>query len=997
VKSLDFDAMTPLTIRYHRGGVHLPKLGLWLDPREPQTGADKVFISHAHSDHIGTHREVIVTAPTSRLMRARLDGKWIEHILPFGQTTPWTDGTVAFQLTLLPAGHIFGSAMALVEAEGASLLYTGDFKLRPSLSAEPCEPRAAETLIMETTYGRRRYRFPPAAEVLPGVIRFCREALDNEETPVLLGYSLGKSQELLRGLASAGLPIMLHAQIHKLTEIYKQFGQPFPPSERFESASARGNVLLCPPGALNSAAIRNLGQLRTAILTGWAVDPNCRYRYQTDAAFPLSDHADFTELIELVKQVNPKKVYTLHGFAADFALTLREMGYDAEALSEEEQLSLPLLGESQRLEAWPAWTDSVTTAPTQNPPADSVLGGTGYPPVPSGDSPDGIGRASTTDDAARFPAAASSIPVGGSPTEVGGSPTSPISAPSNSFQTFAASCSAIGATAKKLEKIQLLADYLKSLEVEALAPVNTWFTGHPFPPSQNKVLQLGWAVIRDALCVVGGMNHAEFGQVYLKHSDLGETAAEILPRMAPTSAALTIGAVETLFQQLYAARGPLGKLPLLTQALRQCSAPEGKYLIKVLTGDLRIGLKEGLVEEAIARAFAASLEEVKNANLLLGNIGETTQLARRGLLTSATLVPFRPLKYMLASPEETAEAIWKRVQEWPGSSDTPLFDPADLAQAGPARSPVPAPRPPVWIEDKYDGIRCQLHKVGDRVALYSRDLKEITATFLELADAARSVAKDFILDGEILAMRGNRALPFPELQRRLGRREGDLFLSHEIPIQFIAFDLLWLEGESFLNKPLRTRRQALEELSYFRAARITPAISADEIESAFAAARVRGNEGLMIKDPASVYTPGRRGLAWLKLKKAFGTLDCVVVGAEYGQGKRHEVLSDYTFAVRDESTGELKTIGKAYIGLTDLEIGALTKHFLSKVIRRNGRYLEVEPDTVLEIAFDAIQPSARHASGLAMRFPRIARIRPDKSPADIDTLSAARRFLRTQA
>jgi DNA ligase-1 len=244
-------------------------------------------------------------------------------------------------------------------------------------------------------------------------------------------------------------------------------------------------------------------------------------------------------------------------------------------------------------------------------------------------------------------------------------------------------------------------------------------------------------------------------------------------------------------------------------------------------------------------------------------------------------------------------------------------------------------------------------------------------------------------------MRAGEVLPFADLQRRLGRREGDLFLREEIPVQFIAFDLLWLNGENMLNQPLRIRRERLEQMlpPALRMAQTFRVHAVHEIETAFAAARARGNEGLMIKDPASSYTPGRRGLAWLKLKKAYATLDCVVVGAEYGHGKRKSVLSDYTFAVRDETTGELKTIGKAYSGLTDAEIAQLTAHFLSKVLWQRGRYHEVEPDTVLEVAFDRIQPSDRHSSGLALRFPRIVRIRTDKTAQEIDTLAAARNLV----
>jgi DNA ligase 1 len=308
-----------------------------------------------------------------------------------------------------------------------------------------------------------------------------------------------------------------------------------------------------------------------------------------------------------------------------------------------------------------------------------------------------------------------------------------------------------------------------------------------------------------------------------------------------------------------------------------------------------------------------------------------------------------------------------------------------------------APDTPLWIEDKYDGIRCQLHKHDRKTALYSRDLKDITSTFHEIAAAARAIPADVILDGEVLAMRGDTVLPFAELQRRLGRREHDLFMGGEIPVTFVAFDILWKDGASVLKTALRERRKLLESLGFppsaFQLARITPVSSVEEIEAAFTAARARNNEGLMVKDPESSYSPGRRGLAWVKLKKAYATLDCVVVGAEYGHGKRNKVLSDYTFAVRDDETGELKTIGKAYSGLTDVEIAGLTKHFLDRTIRQYGRFHEIVPDTVLEVAFDKLQPSDRHSSGLAMRFPRILRIRTDKTVAEIDTVASARRLV----
>ncbi len=921
--------MSALTPEYRQGNLCLPALGLWLDPREPQKGDDVVFVSHAHYDHIARHREVILSAATALLMRMRMPGQRKENVVPFGRPISLHPGEVPFTITLLPAGHILGSAMALIEAEGESLLYTGDFKLRPGLSAEPCEPRAADYLVMETTFGRPHYVFPAAAEVLKGIIRFCREALDEEQTPVLLGYSLGKSQEILCALSEAGLPLMLHESIYKPVEVYKQFGARFPQFEAYRPEAVRGKVLLCPPAVVNSAMLRNLGPARTAILTGWAADQNCRYRYQCDAAFPLSDHADFPELLEMVRSVAPKRVYTLHGFAADFAQTLRNMGFKAQALSEQEQFSFGL---------------GIEGAPPAAPAQPAELR-----------------------DA---PAEAGTLP--------GGTP----------FAGFAETCANISAEAAKLEKARLVAGYLRSLEPGAINMAVTWFTGRPFAAVSNRALKLGWSALRDAICNAAGVSPGDFQHVYLKHSDPGETAFELLGA-TPVGPGISIAETDTLFNQLEAARGPLAKTPLLTAALRRCSPLEAKFLIKIITGDLRIGLKEGLMEDAVAMAFDKTTEEVRNANLLIGNIGETALLARSGSLENASLVPFRPFKFMLASPEESAQSAWERLNAGrrmqARKDETP--DAAEPAETAPLT---------VWVEDKYDGVRCQLHKVGERVSLFSRDLKEITATFEEVAEAVRQSEHDFIADGEIVAMRQGAVLPFSDLQRRLGRRDTDLFMQEEVPVRFVAFDLIWHAGQTLLNEPLSIRRNRLETIAgngqAMELAKVSEARAPEELDALFTTAREQGNEGLVIKDPQSPYAPGRRGLSWLKLKKALATLDCVIVGAEYGHGKRSGVLSDYTFAVRDEQSGDLKIIGKAFSGLTDAEIEQLTARLLRIARRQQGRYIEVRPEVVLEIAFDRIQPSTRHNSGLAMRFPRIVRIIAGKPAAETDTLAAARKI-----
>ncbi len=922
-------------------GVRLPQIGWWLDAHFP---VDRSFVSHAHSDHTALHREIVCSAGTARLMHARLPGERTEHVLPFGQTEQLTaDATI----TLHPAGHIFGSAQALIEhAEHGSLLYTGDFKLRRSRSAEPCATPHADTLIMETTFGRPHYVFPPTDEVLQAIAHFCHETLADGGTPVLFGYSLGKSQELLSGLAAAQLPVMLHPQTLKLTRIYEEFGLSFPPYRDFNHAELAGHVVICPPQSRESSFVRAIPHRRTAVVTGWAIDPNAVYRYQCDAAFPLSDHADFPDLLRFVDAVQPKRVLTLHGFAQDFARTLRDRGIEAWAIGEDNQLELDI---SRRAVLQPA-------------PPTAIPGG--LKPRPTSELP------------------------------------TPPSAP-DSFAAFASVADAVKATPKKLEKIALLQTYLAALAPDDAARAATFLTGRAFPQRDERNLNLGWAIIKRAVLEVAGVNEADFRAAYQRFADAGDaTGAVLAQKTTPQTCSLTD--LATFFDRIAAARGPAPKLDLLREHLALLGADEARYLVKIVTGDLRIGLKAGLLEEAVAASSAQPVEAVRTANMLSGDIAAVTRAARIGVLDTIQLTVFNPLQFMLASPEPTAEAI---VARFAAQTDGAAAPPPRSAEDRPDPDVSPTlPQPvPIWLEEKYDGIRCQLHKAGARVELYSRDLNRITEQFPDLARAALALPGDFILDGELLAWRDGRALPFAELQKRLGRKGGDdFFLGAEIPVSVSCYDLLWLNGRPLLDEPLSSRRKLLEALLSTPSSQLSTLVhlapvqhvtSALEIEAAFLAARQRGNEGLMAKHPESRYTPGRRGLAWLKLKKAYATLDVVVVAVEYGHGKRRDVLSDYTFAIRDEENdNRLLTVGKAYSGLTDAEIAALTQHFLDHTVEVQGRRRTVVPDTVIEVAFDTIQPSERHQSGYALRFPRIARIRTDKTPADIDTLETCRRL-----
>jgi DNA ligase 1 len=536
----------------------------------------------------------------------------------------------------------------------------------------------------------------------------------------------------------------------------------------------------------------------------------------------------------------------------------------------------------------------------------------------------------------------------------------------------------VAATTRTSEKTALLADYLRSLAPDELPIAAVFLTGRPFPEADQRTTGLGWSAMIAAVGALTGATREDLAAAYDRHSDLGLAIEDVLTRSghAPTAEATpTLPVVAATFAAMEHASGPAAKAKLLHDLLARSDPPTAKAIVKVLGGGLRIGLREGLVEAAIARAFDRPIEDVKWAGMLTGDMGRLAELARDGRLGEAELALFHPLKFMLASPAEDADEIIGRLG------------------------------PEVWVEDKYDGIRAQLHKGGADVRLYSRDLHDISSQFPEVVDAARPLRWAGVIDGEILAFKDGLVLPFISLQGRLGRKQPSAAIQADVPVVYVAFDLLALgpgddpDGdatvEPLLREPLRTRRRRLDEIDLplvedggrFTRSFLGVARDADSLEIAFAEARGRRNEGLMVKDPDSGYSPGRRGLGWLKMKKALATIDCVVVGVEVGHGKRHGVLSDYTFAIRDESTGKLVNIGKAYSGLTDAEIAEMTEWFEAHTIARFGRYRQVEPTVVVEIAFDVIVRSKRHGSGFSLRFPRIHAIRRDKTVDDIDTVA----------
>jgi len=582
------------------------------------------------------------------------------------------------------------------------------------------------------------------------------------------------------------------------------------------------------------------------------------------------------------------------------------------------------------------------------------------------------------------------------------------------MRKFAEACERIGTTTKKLEKVAIVAGYLQGLEPEQASVAAVFLSGRPFPVWKETTLQVGGALLWRMVQELSGKSQQELTASYRRLGDLGAVAANVLPddvdvgvparprraELGSEQSELTVVQVQNRFRQIAGARGPAAKGVLVRELLSQVTPLEAKYIIKIMTGDLRIGLKESLVEEAIAKAYETTLAEVQRANMLLGDVGKTLRFAVDGKLSDARMRLFHPLGFMLATPAALAEEALTYFQD-------------------------------ALVEDKYDGIRAQAHCSGNEIRIFSRARDDITESFPDLPDALAGFPQDVILDGEIVAWsylaaevgESGRALPFSALQQRLGRKKVSEQLMRKVPVAYLVFDILYAGGELLIDRPLRERGQTLDEL--LAATRTPPkaqpmaaqgtlalesaepatvtqvlrapvfrATSAQELNRAFEAAQARGNEGLMIKDPKSVYTPGRRGRSWLKLKRELATLDVVVTAVEYGHGKRIGVLSDYTFAVWDGE--KLVNIGKAYSGLTDAEIGEMTKWFLEHTIEDQGFRLIVEPKIVLEVAFNNMMRSKRHSSGYALRFPRIVRLRPDKLPEEGDTIERAKEIYERQ-
>lgn len=583
---------------------------------------------------------------------------------------------------------------------------------------------------------------------------------------------------------------------------------------------------------------------------------------------------------------------------------------------------------------------------------------------------------------------------------------------------FAEVCDALAATTKKLEKRAIISTYLRDLSIDNAARAALYIAGTPFAETDRRALNVGGSLLSRAVAEVSEASRDVLHTAYRRHGDLGAAAYDLLVERESPAANLTLHQLEDSLTTMAAARGPAAKLPLMLDLLRRATPIEAKYILKLISGDMRIGVKQSLVEEAISRAYDAEPSAVRHAVMLTGSLPEVVSMAATNTLADARMKLFHPLGVMLASPVSSVDEAMKRFSEEIAAELS--TDEQTARTLTPGRGS---------IEDKYDGIRAQLH-CGDpmqpgRVELFSRSREDLRESFPELIEAFAAIREPAILDGEVLAWNPaeGRALSFTSLQQRLGRKRVTREMQQEVPVIFIAFDLLSLNGDLLIELTLAERRRRLESFIARHAANTQNFVqrgqsllftsleehaafprlliagttylrSATQLDRAYEEARARGNEGVMLKALDSLYQPGKRGLAWLKLKRELATLDVVVTGAEFGHGKRAGVLSDYTFAVRDGE--ELKNVGKAYSGLTDAEIDELTRFFQEHTIDDFGGFRTVEPLKVLEVAFNNVMRSSRHASGFALRFPRILRIRDDKPVGEIDTLARVEEIYNAQ-
>lgn len=534
---------------------------------------------------------------------------------------------------------------------------------------------------------------------------------------------------------------------------------------------------------------------------------------------------------------------------------------------------------------------------------------------------------------------------------------------STPFLEIAEKLERVSSTSSKTLKVKLVSELLLTIRKEEVGPVVRMMLGRPLKGEKKDMLQVGYSILIDVILDITGARKGELHDLYIKYGDLGQVAFYLFQKKSESAlfqTNLTVKEVLATLENLSRLSGKGSKEMkerYLKSLLIHAKPVEAKYIVKMLTGEMRTGMVEGLMEEAVSSAFGIEKETSKDLHMIVGDISVLAEKAANGEISTIRLKQFRPVAFMLA---ETAKDASDVSEHFKGDA---------------------------YAEFKYDGIRAQVHKLGNEIRIYSRRLEDVTDFFPEIRERAFYSSENFILDGEIVPFKEERPLPFHLLQKRLRRISELATLIEEVPVDYFAFDILLYNEKETYKLPLRDRVNFLKMAvgkTGLRLAHQEVVKNKKEVENLFELSKRLGYEGLVIKDPDSTYVLGKRGADWLKLKKELEAIDAVIVAAEYGHGKRAGLLSDYTFAVRGD--GKYLTIGKAYSGLTDEEIREMTDRLLNITVEDLGFIKRVRPEIVVEVAFDSIQKSDRYDSGFALRFPRIKRIRLDKKAEEADTI-----------
>ena len=544
------------------------------------------------------------------------------------------------------------------------------------------------------------------------------------------------------------------------------------------------------------------------------------------------------------------------------------------------------------------------------------------------------------------------------------------------FKSLSELLEKIEATKKRLEIIDQTANYLKTLGAEEIESATNMMVGRAFPKYSQKTLDVSWSTLTRIFECISRFDWGLFGQAMASTGDIGSATKTVLEQTKAkkqtqlTQKSLTITEVHTTLETIAETQGSgsrTKKERLITTLLSQGTPVEAKYLVKIFTGEMRTGLHEGLMEQAVAQAFDVPLQRVQHASMVLGDIGEVAATIKtQGAegLEKAGFSVFRPVKLMLA---QTAQSVQEALAEHGGKSA---------------------------LEYKYDGARVQIHKQNGRVEVFSRRLTDVTQSLPDIVKLVEQNirAQSIIAEGEVISLdSAGFPIAFQHLMRRFRRVRGVSGMAEKIPLTLYLFDILYLNGESLITKPYRQRRQILAQTS--GKISLTNQIVTDQqtqAEGFLKEALAAGHEGLMAKKPDSPYTPGRRGKRWLKIKTVLEPLDLVITAAEYGYGRRKGWLSDYYLAARDPASGGFLELGKTFKGLTDAEIIEMTKQLKESTISQEGHRVIVIPKIVVEVAYNEIQQSPKYQSQMALRFARITRIRDDKTPEEADSIERVR-------